>query len=171
MSPPLEAVFGSSEKFMATELKSSPLSRRLCRIWIFFLASASLEALLFCRLPACCAGALVTAICARWYWGSMRLNSALWAVIVGGDFGVGDVDSGLDLLVDELVLGEGAANVALEIVEGHVALLELVVELLLRVGRLELGDLGVDVFIGGGKVELGGALLQDLVLRSSGGGW
>jgi len=29
MSPPFEALFGSSEKFMATAPKSSPLSRRL----------------------------------------------------------------------------------------------------------------------------------------------
>ena len=71
---------------------------------------------------------------------------------VSGDFGVGDVDLGLDFFVDQLVLGEGAANVALEIVKGHIALLELIVELLLRVWRLELGDLGVNILIGGGKV-------------------
>src|ERR1039458_2455947 len=53
MSPPLDAVFGSSEKLMATAPKSSPLSSRLCRIWIFFFASAPPSALLFCRFPAC----------------------------------------------------------------------------------------------------------------------
>ncbi len=53
--------------------------------------------------------------------------------VVAGDFGVGDVDLGLDLLVDQLVLGERAADVALEVVEGDVALLELIVELFLRV--------------------------------------
>ncbi len=38
------------------------------------------------------------------------------------------------------------------------------IELFLRVARLYLGELGVHIFVGGGEVELGGALLQDLVI-------
>ena len=83
--------------------------------------------------------------------------------VEGGDLRVGDVDLGLDFLVDQLVSGQRAANIALQIVQRHVALLELVVELLLRVWRLDLRELRVHVFIAGGKVELGGALLQDFI--------
>ena len=37
-------------------------------------------------------------------------------------------------------------------------------KLILRVGSLHLGQLGVHVFVAGGQVQLGGALLQNLVL-------
>ena len=66
-------------------------------------------------------------------------------------------------LLSSLVAGQLAANFALEIVERDVARLELLVELLLRVGRLHFGQLGVHIFVGGGEVQLGGALLQDFV--------
>jgi len=48
---------------MATEPKSSPFSSLAYKAWIFFFASASPDALLFCRLVAC-EGVLVTAILA-----------------------------------------------------------------------------------------------------------
>ena len=84
--------------------------------------------------------------------------------IVGVDLRVGDVDLRLDLLVQQLGLGQRAAQFALQVVEGEVARLELLVELLLRVGRLHLRQLGVHVLVAGGQVELGGALPENLVL-------
>ena len=93
-----------------------------------------------------------------------EIELSLVGVVVAGDLRVCDVDFGLDLFVDELCLGQRAADVALEIVESDVALLELVVEFVLGVGGLDLGELGVDVFIAGGEVELGGALLEDFVV-------
>ena len=66
--------------------------------------------------------------------------------VIGGDISVSNLDFGLDLLVEELGPGEGASDFALEVVEGEIARLELVVELLLGVGSLDLSELGVDVF-------------------------
>ena len=67
-------------------------------------------------------------------------------------------------LLISLVWVNCAANVALQVVQRHVALLEQVVELILGIGRLDLGELRVHVFVAGGQVQLGGALLQNLVL-------
>ena len=47
---------------------------------------------------------------------------------------------------------------------GDVALLELLVEFFLSERGLHLGQLGIDVFVAGGEIELGCALLQDLVI-------
>ena len=80
-----------------------------------------------------------------------------------GDFAVGDIHPRLDLFVDQLVFGKRAANVALEVIQTHLALLKLFVEFFLRVGRFEFSDLGVDVLVACGEVELGGALLQNLL--------
>ena len=63
-SPPLPEVSGSSEYFIASVAKSSPLSRRLAIIWIFLRASPSFCALSF-WLWACGFGDGVTMICAR----------------------------------------------------------------------------------------------------------
>jgi len=46
------------------------------------------------------------------------------------------------------------ADVALEIVQSHVALLELVIELLLCIGRVEISDLGVHILIGAARLSL-----------------
>jgi len=51
ISPPLDAVSASSDRFTARLPKSSPLSSLECNSWIFFFAAASFVALLFCRLP------------------------------------------------------------------------------------------------------------------------
>ena len=53
-----------------------PVLQRLDLLQRFF----GVVALEPCRFPACCAGRPVTWICARWYWFSMRLNSALCAL-------------------------------------------------------------------------------------------
>ena len=76
-SPPEAEVWGSSEKFMAREPKSSPESTRFLMAWIFLRASASDWALLPWRLLGRAAGRPVTRIWAMWYWFSMLLNSAL----------------------------------------------------------------------------------------------
>ena len=84
--------------------------------------------------------------------------------IGAGNLRVGDADLRLDLLVQQLGLGERAAQVALEVVEGNVARLELLVKLFLGPGRLHLRQLGVDVLVAGGQFELAGALPENLVL-------
>ena len=75
---------------------------------------------------------------------------------------IGDIDLRLDLFVDELGLGQLPANVALQVVHRHVALLEQVVELILGVRSFDLGELGVHIFIARGQVQLGGLLLLNL---------
>ena len=72
---------GFSEKFMASAPKSSPESSRFFSAWIFFLASASLVALLPCRLPGWAEGDAGDADLRRGGTAvSMRLNSALCAL-------------------------------------------------------------------------------------------
>ena len=88
---------------MASVAKSSPLRSRLCSVWIFFFASASFEALLFCRCSACCAAGCVGHDDLRQV--ILRLNQVelrLVRVVVARDLGVGDVDLRLDLLVQQL---------------------------------------------------------------------
>ena len=84
--------------------------------------------------------------------------------VIGCDLSVSDFDFGFDFLVKELGLCEGAANFVLEIVKREIACLELVIELFLGVGSLDLGELGIYVFIRGYEVELGGTLLNNLVV-------
>ena len=64
----------------------------------------------------------------------------------------------------DLIDGDRAAQVALEVVQGDLALLEPLVEFLLRVRRLDLVQLLVDFFVGGQQAELFGALHQDFVV-------
>ena len=66
--------------------------------------------------------------------------------------------------VHQLFVGEAAPDLALEIVERHVLRFELTVELLLGEGRLDLGELGFYLFVRGDEVELGSALLLDVVV-------
>ncbi len=93
-----------------------------------------------------------------------QVELVLVLVVVVADIGVRYRDLGVDLLVQQLVDGERAAQVALDIVQGVVRCLQLRGELLLGVGRLHLRHFGVDVFGGRGEVHLGGALLDDLLL-------
>ncbi len=90
-----------------------------------------------------------------------EIEVGLVGVVVVGHIRVGDGDAGVDLLVEQLFLGEAAANVALQLVEGEVRGLELGLELLLGVGSLHLGELGLDLGVGCGQALLGGALLDD----------
>ena len=49
-----------------------------------------------------------------------QVELGLVGVVVVGDLGVGDVDLRLDLLVQQLGLGQPAADLALQVVEGQV---------------------------------------------------
>ncbi len=75
---------------------------------------------------------------------------------------IGDIDLRLNLFIQELGLGQIPPNVALQVVQRHVALLEQVVELILGVRSFDLGELRVHVFIAGGQVQLGRLLLLNL---------
>ena len=86
---------------------------------------------MFCRLPVCCAGAAGDGDLRQVILRLDQVELRLVRRIVAADLRVGDVDLGLDLLVQQLGLGQRAAQVALQIVEGDVARLELLVELLL----------------------------------------
>ncbi len=81
-------------------------------------------------------------------------------VVVVGYSGVGDGDAGVDLLIEELLLGEAAADVALELVEGEIVGLEFGLELILGIGSLGFGDLGVNLGIGSGQAFFSGALID-----------
>ena len=93
-----------------------------------------------------------------------QIEKGLVRVVVLGDVRVRDVDLGEDLLVHQFFVGEAAPDVVLQIVQRHVLCLELTIELLLGERRLDLGELGVDLLVGGDEVELGGALLLDVVV-------
>ena len=94
-----------------------------------------------------------------------KVEVSFVGLVVAVDVAVGDIDFGLDLLVEQLVLRQGVTDFALEVVEGDAALLELLVELLLGVRRLHLSELCVDVLVSRSQVELCGALLDDLVIN------
>jgi len=64
---------------------------------------------------------------------------------VAVDFAVGYVDSRLDFLVNQLVLRKGFAQVAFEVVQSLMSLLEPFIELLLRILSLEFRQLDTDV--------------------------
>ncbi len=74
---------------------------------------------------------------------------------------VGDIDARGDFLVQHLVAGEGAAQVALEVVERDFLVLQALVEFLGGVGGLDFVELAIHFFVGGQQTELFGALHQD----------
>ena len=90
-----------------------------------------------------------------------EIEVSLVRVVVVPHIRVGDGDPGVDLLVDQLFLGEAAANVPLQFVQGEVRGLEFGLELLLGVGSLHLGQLRLHLGIGCGQALLGGALIDD----------
>ena len=67
-------------------------------------------------------------------------------------------------LVEQLLDAEIAAELGFQILHGHFAFVELLLKLLLRVGRFELGEFRVHVGIGGHQAPLLGALQHDLVV-------
>ncbi len=85
-------------------------------------------------------------------------------VVVAGDIGVGNVDLRRDFLVRYLFDGDGAAQIALEVVERDLALLHALVELFLSVRRLDLVELLLHFLVGGEQTELFGALHEHLVV-------
>ena len=163
MSPPEGEVVGFSEKFMAREPKSSPLSTRFLRARIFLRASSSEVALEPWRLPGRGIGGVGDEDLGDVVLGLDVVEFGFVLGEVGGDVGVGNVDFAVDFLVEELVGGEGAAEVALDVVDGGVAVGEACLELVFGVGRLHFGEFGVDLFGGGGEVHFGGALLDDFI--------
>ena len=97
-------------------------------------------------------------------FGLHHIEERLVRVVVLGDIRVRDVDLGEDLPVHQLFVGEAAADLALEIVERHVLCFELTVELLLGEGSLDLGELGFHLLVRSDEIELGCALLLDVVV-------
>src|ERR1017187_4717556 len=91
-----------------------------------------------------------------------RVENRLVGIVKGGHVGIGDGNVGSNLVVEQLVDGEVAAELGVEVVHGHVALGQLLVELVLGIGRPAFVDLGFDVGIGGGDTELFGLLPHDL---------
>src|SRR5205807_6588785 len=77
----------------------------------------------------------------------VELSSVL--VVVVGNVLVGNVDLGSDLLVQDFFAGQAAAQILFEIFQGDLLVFQSLVKLLLRVGRLDLGELALDFLIRG----------------------
>ena len=92
-----------------------------------------------------------------------EVEAGLVGVIEIGDVGVGDGDVRGDLFGDQLIDGELLADFGLQIVERHVAVGELLVELLFGVGRFHLVELGVDIGIDGLQAQFLRLQQHDLV--------
>ena len=67
-------------------------------------------------------------------------------------------------LVEQLLDAQIAAELGLQILDRHLALVELLLEFFLRVGRFQLGELRVHVGIRGHQAPLLGALQHDFVV-------
>ena len=85
-------------------------------------------------------------------------------VVVAGDVLVGDVDFGRDFLVQDLIDSDGAADIALEIRESDLLVLQPLIELLLGEGRFVLVKLAVNLFVSGEQTQLFRAAHEDLVI-------
>jgi len=70
----------------------------------------------------------------------------------------------MTLLVHHLVHGDGAANVALEIVERDLLLFQTLVELFLVLGRFDLVELAIDFLLGGQQAEFLGSAHHHLIV-------
>ncbi len=93
-----------------------------------------------------------------------QIEFALVGVVVIADVLVGDVDLGSDFLVEDLLDSEGATEVAAEVVEGDLLVLELLIELFLGVRGLDLVHFAIDFLVGGEKAEFLGASHEDFVV-------
>ena len=93
-----------------------------------------------------------------------QIEVGLVGVVEVGDVLVGNADAGSGFLVEQLLDAEIAAELRLQILDRHLALVELLLKLFLRVGRFELGELRVHVRIGGHQAPLLGALQHDFVI-------
>ena len=93
-----------------------------------------------------------------------QIKFALVGVVVVADILVADVDLGSDFFVQDFFHGEGTAQVAAEILERNLLVSELLVELFLGVGRLDLVHLAVDFLVGGEEAEFLGTMHEDFVI-------
>ena len=100
-----------------------------------------------------------------------QMNLRLWQIevcLVGVevilDVLIGDVDQAADFFVEQFFDRKLAADLALEVIDGHLAGGQLLLKVFLGIGRLHLVDLGVDVGVGGEETELLGLLEHDFVV-------
>jgi len=87
-----------------------------------------------------------------------EVETRLVGAVELGDVGVGDDDVGCDVLVDELLNAELAADLGFQIVQGHLVIAQLLLELLLGPGSFQLGQLGFHIRIAGQQTLLFGTL-------------
>ena len=93
-----------------------------------------------------------------------QVKVRLVGVVVVGDVGVGNVDLRVDFFIEELLFGAAPADLFLQVVERQVLAFESLLKLLLGVRGLHLGQLGLYLIVGRRKVELGRALVHDLLI-------
>src|SRR5579864_2171035 len=93
-----------------------------------------------------------------------QVEFALMRVVVLADILVSDIDFGCDLLVEDFFDGEGATEVAAEVVKGDLFVLEFLIELFLGVRRLDLVHFAIDLLVGGEEAEFLGAMHEDFVV-------
>jgi hypothetical protein len=94
-----------------------------------------------------------------------QVEFRLVGVVVIRNVLVGHVDLGGDFFVQHFVHGEGTAQIALEIVHRNLLFLQPGFKLFLGVGRLDLVQLAVHLFVGGQQSELLRPAHQDFVVN------
>src|ERR1700691_455455 len=93
-----------------------------------------------------------------------QIEAGLVGMVEGGDIRVGTDDVRGDVLVDELLNAQLAAYLGFQIVQRHLVVAKLLLELLLGPGSLQLGELSFDVRIARQQALLFGALQHDLAI-------
>jgi hypothetical protein len=163
-SPPLGAELGLRSSYAPPWPNSSPRCRRSWISRILFPASTSFCALLFFRLPALGLRIGRHQNLRHVHARLGQIEAGLVGLVECGDIGVGDDDVRSDVLVDELLNAQLAADLGLEIVQRHLVVAKLLLELLFGPGRLQLGQLRFDVGVAGQQALLFGALQHDLAV-------
>ncbi len=94
-----------------------------------------------------------------------QVEFGLVLVVVVRYVGVRHGDLRVDLFVQQLADGQISPQRMLQIVDRLVARLQTLLELLLGVRSLHLGELRIHLFIGRRQIHLGGALLHNLLVN------